>query len=384
MTQPRHRVYFVPGMFGFGQLAGYDYFQHVKRALLPRFNAAGLSATFHDVPAPPTSSLRERARVLTTTIAHTAGSKEPIHILGHSTGGLDARLALSPLANVRAHRDLTRWIPRVQTLVTLNTPHFGTPLAGYFATVSGARLLYAISLLTVVSLKLGEPSLALFSRLLAGLGGIDSLFGGDLQLFSRVTSGILRFVDAEGRAEIKNYLSKVQVDQGAIIQIAPEAMDLFNAAVLDAEHVRYASVVAGAPRPGSLRAARRVRSPSMALSAALYTTLYQFTGQVHERYDYASPTRGQLLMIKDALGDDVTRGDSDGIVPTLSMLWGELLWATEADHLDTLGHFLDDQKPAVHTDWLTSGAHMTRLEFRRMMDRVADFMLAGDRRAHEG
>jgi len=375
VTEPRHRVYFVPGMFGFGQLAGYDYFQHVKRCLAPRFAAEGITAVFHDVPAPPTSSLRERARVLTTTIAHTAGSEGPIHILGHSTGGLDARLALSPHSNVRAHRDLCRWIPRVRSLVTLNTPHFGTPLAGYFATVSGARLLYAISLLTVVSLKLGEPSLALFSRLLAGLGGIDSLFGGDLQLFSRVTGGILRFVDAEGRAEIKSYLSKVQVDQGAIIQIAPEAMDLFNAAVVNAEHVRYASVVAAAPRPGSLRPAKGVRSPSMALSAALYTTLYQFTGQVHERYDYASPTRGQLLTIKDATGEDVTRGDSDGIVPTLSMLWGDLLWATEADHLDTLGHFQDDQKPAVHTDWLTSGAHMTRLEFRRMMDRVADFLL---------
>jgi hypothetical protein len=153
-------------------------------------------------------------------------------------------------------------------------------------------------------------------------------------------------------------------------------MDLFNAAVVNAEHVRYASVVAAAPRPGSLRAARHVRSPYMALSAALYTTLYQFTGQVHERYDYANPTRGELLTMKDATLEDVTRGDSDGIVPTLSMLWGELLWATEADHLDTLGHFQDDQKPARHTDWLTSGAHMTRLEFSRMMDRVADFFLS--------
>ena len=371
----RHRVYLIPGMFGFGQLAGYDYFQHVTRCLAPRFRQAGLSAAFYDVPAPPTSSLRERARVLATTVAHTAGTEGPIHLIGHSTGALDARLALSPTSDVRAHPDLLRWTRRVRTLVTLNAPHFGTPLASYFATVSGTRLLYALSLLTVVSLKMGEPSLAIFSRLLAGVGGIDSLLGGDLKLISRATTGILRFVDREARGEISSYLSKIQSDQGAVIQITPEDMDLFNAAVRDAEHVRYGSIAAAAPRPASLRAAKRIRSPSMALTAALYTTLYQFTGQFHEKYDYASPTRSQRLLMSDALGYEPTRGDCDGIVPTLSMIWGELLWATEADHLDTLGHFHDDLRPALHTDWLNSGAHMTRLEFGRMMDRIAQFLL---------
>jgi hypothetical protein len=248
-------------------------------------------------------------------------------------------------------------------------------LASYFATVSGTRLLYALSVLTVVSLKLGEPSLAIFSRVLAGLGGVDALFGGDLQLFSRVTSGLLRFIDRDGRAEITQYLSKVQTDQGAIIQITPEAIDLFNASVEDAEHVRYGSVVAGSPTPSSLRAARRIRSPYTAFTAALYTTLYQFAGQRHDRYAYSAPKLEQRLAISDALGHEVTDGDSDGIVPTLSMLWGELLWATEADHLDTLGHFHDDAEPAVHTDWLNSGARMTRVEFARMTERVARFLL---------
>lgn len=374
-AQSRHRIYFVPGMFGFGQLAGYDYFHHVQRCLAPRFRQEGLSATFHDVPSPPTSSLKERARVLATTIAHTSGTRDPIHIIGHSTGGLDARLALSPRTNLGIHPDLRLWVPRVQNLVTLNTPHFGTPLAGYFTTVSGTRLLYALSLLTVVSLKLGEPSLAIFSRLLASLGGLDSLLGGDLRLVSRITTGVLRFVDKEARSEIRSYLSKVQTDQGAVIQITPEAMDLFNAAVVDAEHVRYGCVVAGSPRPATLRAAKRIRSPYMALTAALYTTLYQFTAQAHERYGYAEPTRRDLHTIREALQAEPTRGDSDGIVPTLSMLWGELVWATEGDHLDTLGHFHDDLKPVIHTDWLNSGSRMARREFGSMMDRVAWFLL---------
>src|SRR5690606_15856999 len=135
----------------------------------------GVPVSFEDVPSPPTSSLRERARVLATTVGHTARKSGPIHIVGHSTRGLDARLVLSPTINLRLPHELMAWTQRVRSLVTISTPHYGTPVAGYFATVSGARVLYALSLLTVVSLKLGEPSLAIFSRLLAGFGGIDAL-----------------------------------------------------------------------------------------------------------------------------------------------------------------------------------------------------------------
>ncbi len=371
----RHSVYFIPGMFGFGRLAGYDYFHHLREGLEERYERAGIPVRFEDVPTPPTSSLRERARVLATTVGHTAHDSGPIHLVGHSTGGLDARLVLAPTANLNLSPELLRWTRRVRTCVSLNTPHFGTPVASYFATANGARVLYALSLLTVVSLKLGEPSLAIFSRLLAGLGGVDSLFGDDLRLFSRVTGAVLRFVDKEGRGEITDFLSRVQSDQGAIIQISPEGMDLFGAAVENTENVRYGSVVTAAPRPATLRAARRIRSAYMAMTAALYTTLYQFAGQRHARYPYAKPSRPDQLAIARGIGREATETDSDGIVPTLSMLWGELVWAGEADHLDVIGHFHDDIRPVKHIDWLTSGAHFTRESFREVLDRIAEFQL---------
>ncbi len=378
-ARPRHHVYCVPGMFGFGQLAGYDYFQHVKAALAPHFLNAGFEVNFYDVPSPPTSSLRERSRVLKQTILHTAGSEGPIHILAHSTGGLDARLALAPTVNVGVSRELLTFRSRVATLVTMNTPHYGTPLASYFATVSGARMLYALSVLTAVSLRLGAPSLSILSRVLSAVGNIDSLLGGDLKLFSRATDGILRFVDKDGRREITDYLSKVRTDQGAIIQTTPEAMDLFNAAVENAEHVRYGCVVASAPSPSTLKAARRVRGPYMAMTAALYTTLYQITSQHHERYGYPHPGSKDLTVMTEAFGKPPTEENNDGIVPSLSMIWGKLIWSEEADHLDTLGHFHDDQKPSMHTDWLTSGTQLNRGRFLRMMDAVARFQLDGAR-----
>ena len=89
----RHHVYFVPGLFGFGRLAGYDYFTHMRKGLEARYRDAGVPVTFEDVPSPPTSSLRERARVLATTVSRTVSPNGIIHLVGHSTGGLDSRLA---------------------------------------------------------------------------------------------------------------------------------------------------------------------------------------------------------------------------------------------------------------------------------------------------
>ena len=376
MSRVVHRVYFVPGMFGFGQLAGYDYFKHVRAGLEKRFAQAGIETAFEDVPAPPTSSLRYRSRILAATVAKSAGSDNgPIHLIGHSTGGLDVRLVLSPKVNLGVAPEQLAWRERVVSAVTINTPHYGTPLATYFATVSGTRVLYVLSLLTVVSLTIGEPSLAIFSRLVAGVGGIDSLFGGDMKVFSRVTDSVLRFVDRDGRGEIADFLSKVRIDQGAIIQIMPEAMDLFNAAtVLDAR-VRYGCVVSAAARPRVMRFARRMWSPYAAFTAAIYSTLYQFASQESQVYPYARPSQREAEFLRVGIDHEVNSESNDGIVPTLSMLWGELLWAGEADHLDILGHFHDDQKPKLHMDWVTSGSRFTRQRFGAVLDEIVKFAL---------
>ncbi len=372
---PTHRIYFVPGLFGFAKLAGYDYFNHLRRGIESRYAARGVPVVCEDVPAPPTSSLRYRSRVLAGTVARTAGEEGPIHLVGHSTGGLDARLALSPSASLGIEEPLFRWRSRVTTAISMNTPHYGTPVAGYFATVSGTRVLYALSLFTVLSLTLGEPSLAIFSRLLGGIGGIDAIFGGDLKLFSRVTDGVLRFVDRDGREEITEFLGKIRIDQGAIVQIMPEAMDLFNAATENRTGVRYGSIVSAAPPPRSLRIARRIRSPYAGITAAMFSTLYQLAARRPRVYPYAKPTARELELLSTGIDHEIGDGTSDGIVPSLSMLWGELLWAGEADHLDVLGHFHDDEPKSDHTDWITSGSRFTKQRFGALLDAIVRFQL---------
>jgi hypothetical protein len=263
----------------------------------------------------------------------------------------------------------------VRSAISVNAPHYGTPLATYFTSVAGARVLYALSLLTVVSLSLSEPSLAVFSRLLAGLGSVDQVFGGDMRLISRATDVLLRFVDRDGRNAIQAYLNQIRLDQGALIQTTPEAMDLFNAATADRSAVRYGSIATGAPPPSPLHLTQRVRSPYSAFSAALFSTIHRFTAQQHQRYGYAPLLPAARDRLSRGLGQPVNERTSDGVVPTLSMVWDQLVWCGGADHLDVLGHFHDDFRPSRHVDWLTSGAHFSRPQFWRMMDTIVRFQL---------
>jgi len=190
-----------------------------------------------------------------------------------------------------------------------------------------------------------------------------------------MTDVVLRVVDRKGRAEVSRYLQMIRSDQGGLIQIMPEAIDLLNVATEDNPAVRYGCVLTAAPLPLQIKLARRLLSPYAAATAALFSTLYQLTSKRPRMYSYAQPTAQQQETLRWSFGNPVDDRSNDGVVPSMSMLWGELLWSGEADHLDILGHFHDDQKPAWHIDWMTSGAHFTRIRFDQAMDAIARFLL---------
>jgi len=155
----------------------------------------------------------------------------------------------------------------------------------------------------------------------------------------------------------------------------PEVMELFNAAVSDHPDVRYGCVASAAPAPGKRRLLRAVVSPLSALGLAVYTTVHGVSSRADGRYPYATPDAQQRQMLELAFGRTPSPSTVDGIVPTLSMLWRELLWCGDADHLDVVGHFDDARATPPHVDWLSSGAHFSRRAFGSMNDAVCRFML---------
>jgi len=371
-------------MFGFGRLATFDYFAHLERALSERLRAAGEEVETYVVDVAPTASMRRRAARLAETVARTS-IDEPrsagvaIHLLGHSTGGLDARLVAAPEAQLAVEPAALGWLERLRSVTMLNTPHHGTPLAKFFATVSGQRLLYALSALTFVGLSLGAPPMAIASAIVVAIGRIDRAIGLELSVLDRTTDALLRLLDDGRSREVRVYLDAIKQDQGAILQLTPEAMELMLATTRDRAGVRYQSTVSVAPPPSPRRFVRStIRSPWGAASATIFATLYGLTSRLDERYPCAAPFAGDETeaALARAYGRPPGARANDGVVPLRSQIWGKLIWAGYADHLDVLGHFRDDAPSAapregVHTDWLSSGADFDRARFGALADAIA-------------
>ncbi len=184
----------------------------------------------------------------------------PLHLIGHSSGGLDVRLLTAPGVGLPTALDVERLAARVRTVVTVSTPHHGTPLASFFTTLQGQQLMQLLSLSTIYVLNFGHLPLAAllwmgsffvrFGGLVAGSELLDELFGKLLEDFTPAR-----------RRNVRKLLRDVVRDQALMLQLTPEAMEVFNASVLRASWhpLRGGCRAGGTPEP-SRDARRRHRS----------------------------------------------------------------------------------------------------------------------------
>jgi hypothetical protein len=352
-----------------------------------RFAAAGHELVAHAIDELPTASIRRRATRLAEIVAHTSGS-DPVHLLGHSTGGLDARLVASPATRGMPHSALA-WLPHLATVTTMNTPHFGTPLAGYFATSNGQHVLAALSVLTVAGLTLGAQPLAAASVILGFVRGAHTAFPFKLQVLDRAMGSVVGLIDDARSPEVETFLTAIRDDQGSMLQLSPESMDLVVAGFTDRDGVTYQSTVSMAPSPMPRRWLETVGHPWRAVSLALFFALHRITAIQDRRYPCAamrgtSPWAGDATetFLAGALSSAPGLDANDGVVPLRSQLHGTVLWAGLGDHLDVLGHYFDRRDPddvapeLRHRDWLASGSDFDDKAFATLMDAVANGMLA--------
>ena len=109
----------IHGFLGFSHWGPIEYFRGIRKMLL--------RADIHPlIPSVTTaSSIAMRAEVLARKLFLT--DAPAFALVGHSMGGLDARYLIT-------HLDPDR---RVKSLLTIATPHWGTPLATWFLNAPG-------------------------------------------------------------------------------------------------------------------------------------------------------------------------------------------------------------------------------------------------------
>ncbi|MFZ6723378.1 hypothetical protein [Undibacterium sp. Ji49W] len=117
---PTHTIILAHGVLGFGHYFGLPlpidspiaYFNGVARHLKKRVDQV------LEPQVSPIGSIAERAETLAKVISLQPPGR--IDVIAHSMGGLDARYALARMPDVAA---------RVTALVTIGTPHKGSPVA---------------------------------------------------------------------------------------------------------------------------------------------------------------------------------------------------------------------------------------------------------------
>ena len=370
------RIYLVPGFFGFTNLGELRYFGHVQRFLEDVCGKLGFDARVHPVSTPPTSSLRTRAARLLDAIAATFRPGDgAIHLVGHSSGGLDVRLLLSPEVSLPSKVDVERIVARVRTAVTVSTPHHGTPVASFFASLLGQRLLQLLSLSTIYVLRFGHPPISVLLKLGAAFARLDRHLGVNSALLDQLFGQLLGDFSAGRRRVIGRLLEDVRTDQALLTQVTPEGMDVFNASTRTPRGVRCGSVVTRARPPGVLSAMATGLDPSAQASHAVYQALYRLAGRPT---GFALPpiTRAQARVLERHYGDMPDLAANDGLVPTLSQVWGDVIHAVRGDHLDVVGHFDDPSHDPPHFDWLSTGTGFARADFEAVWTDVARYVHA--------
>ncbi len=154
-------VVLVHGLFGFDRIgvpgARFDYFRGISAHL------ASLGCVANAVKLPMMSSVPERAKALVAAID--ALPHERVDLVAHSLGGLDARYAL-------AHLGLAA---RVRSLVTIGTPHRGSPIADLFheGQLDWLRRLVAVLGVPITALEwLSSSALETFNRDVPDVPGV--------------------------------------------------------------------------------------------------------------------------------------------------------------------------------------------------------------------
>lgn len=371
-----HHVYLIPGFFGFSNLGEVHYFRAVRETLERHFEVRNEPVRIFGVRTFPTGSLRRRGRRLLETIVENGSIRDAdhIHLVGHSTGGIDARLVASLTRDLGHDAERAALNEKLRTVVCMASPHYGTPLANFFTTLYGKKLLYFITLLVFVGLWRRPVSAA------AGLLGLGfrvyDLLGLNEPMLRQITNQLLRDFTPEREREVREFLNSIMTDVSLMVQLTPESMDVLNPAIEPLPGVRHVSYATVSPPP--LLAIKRSRWKELLtpMEAMLYSTLYVISARPESGFRYHIPVDPIEAVTGKPLGFGLDETSNDGVVPTLSQIHGEFRGFVLSDHLDVVGHYLRGPlEKRDGADWFLSGAKFDLDQFEGIWGDVTDVLL---------
>lgn len=370
--KPVH-VVLVPGFFGFGRLGDISYFAGVRALLEVRLAAAGLRANIIEVVTAPTASIRRRAASVVEAIALAAEEPGDIHVVGHSTGGLDARLAVAQTAALPTSARIADY-GRIRSLVSVSCPHYGTNVSTYFTRPLGRALLRVGSRYLALMLVGRRFPLKPLLRLGYWVVRVRDPWRRQRGTFEQLYERLLNDLSNERRLELAQFLQQISREQALLFQLTPAGCDLLNACTLDPP-IAYASVVSCAAPPRFRKLARAMLNLYTQLMYPVYWVLHRLAREKDDTLRLQL-SEAQLAALDAGLGHRADGRDSDGVVPVLSQVWGRVLLVARADHLDVVGQYGAQGEETWGGDWLPSESGFDAAAFDALWSEVAAFIAA--------
>ncbi len=336
MNVPSAAILLVPGFLGFTKIGSVSYFDAVKKLLA---TSSGVAHVF-DRDTLPTGALWHRVAKLHRNVeALLHAGYAPIHLIGHSTGGVDVRLLTNDAylwpggPSGEAREAMLSAIGRV---VTISAPHHGAPIAlaargglpggdpvrrarEHPREGGGERIAPALA---------PRPLRALAAAVAKGIwpdSRIAPLLRG---------AGL----SAHEARDASRYLASIVADHPLADELTPPAMRVLNEHVAGGRQLPVSSFVTVSPPP-SLPGLFRFAAGVPLLATPLQRIAYALA------YENALPC-GAPLPKGPWIGPepDVTayaERAEDGVVPAASQaLKGEdVAGLVYGDHLDVVGHY---------------------------------------------
>jgi len=274
----KNYIFLVPGFFGFNVIGNLNYFQGVSSILGRLLKKKKFETKIIECQTQPTGSLKSRADFLLKEVVRSGAllNARSIHFVGHSTGGLDVRLLLTPGVRLNDSEECEKIAKLTKSAIFIATPHFGTPLSNFFTTFQGRQLLRLLAVLA--NSKRGRQSIFVASQLVSLVARLDDVLGRTDTFLDRISNQLLRHMTLDPNDPIWLFLDRLSQDQGAILQLTPEGMDLFQSAVIDRKGVSYASILTATPRPFSRRP-HNIATPNRIAMWLVFMTLYGITSK---------------------------------------------------------------------------------------------------------